>query len=154
MNTIEFELRFVASRINEIRQELKELKDDADSDDDIDEEIEDLKNELKKTRQSKNDSFQIWQVLTEAEEVRRTMLDIEGGEEDASTPLLTTSPIVGSRITSIDSLQQLLKRKRNTNILGNIGVDENEERLDEEPEHIDVDENEEKLDEELYVTLV
>ena len=106
VNKIEFELRFAASGINEIRQELKELKDDADDEDDIDEEIEDLKNELKKTRQSKKDSYKNWQVVTEAEEVRRTMLDIEGDEEDASAPLLITSPTLGSTITSIDSLQQ------------------------------------------------
>ena len=105
VNKIEFELRFAASCINEIQQELKELKDDTDIDDDIDEEIEDLKNELKMTRQSKKDSFQNWQVVTEAEEVRRTMLDIEGDEEDTSVPLLTASPTFGSTITSIDSLQ-------------------------------------------------
>ena len=54
VNKIEFELRFAASRINEIREELKELKEDADSDNNIDLETKQLKQELKLTRQSKH----------------------------------------------------------------------------------------------------
>ena len=114
------------------------MKDDADDVDDFVWEIQELKNELKKTRQSKKDSYQNWQVVMEAEEVRRTLLDIKGDEEDT---FITTSPTVDSTITSTTDT---LKRKRtNSNIPEQIGV---EDSLVKELEFIGVNETNENHD--------
>ena len=163
INKIEFELRFAASRINEIREELKELKEDAESDDDIDSETEELKKELKTTRQSKKDSYQNWQVVTEAEEARRTMLDIEGDEEDETQALessacaqsssIATSPTVGSTLTTLDSLPSRNKCS-NVAATGSVGTINSLKRKQPPtiPEHIGLGEDEEILDDNSYVT--
>ena len=62
VNKIEFELKFTASRIKEILEEIKELREDCDGDADVLLEIIDLKEELKKTRKAKKDTFQNWKV--------------------------------------------------------------------------------------------
>ena len=80
-SNIEFELRYAESRIKEIKEELKELKDNSDSgsdsDDDVETKTKELKGELKKTRVPKKESFRNWNIVCDADEERRTQLDIQ-----------------------------------------------------------------------------
>ena len=79
---IEFEMRYYGTRIKEIRDEMKELMEDADSDSENVESMKELKHELKLARASKKDALQNWIVVTEAEEARRSLLDIVDESDD------------------------------------------------------------------------
>mmetsp|Transcript_20672 Transcript_20672/g.19901 ORF Transcript_20672/g.19901 Transcript_20672/m.19901 type:complete len:83 (+) Transcript_20672:191-439(+) len=57
INKVEFELNFASDRIKEIREELKELRED-DAEDTEEGLLVLLKDELKKTKSSKKDLFQ------------------------------------------------------------------------------------------------
>ena len=83
IDKIEFEMRYYSSRIKEIVDELKELREDGDSDDEKENEVKQLKSELKSVRRSKKNAFQNWTVVTQAEEVRRTMVTI--ADDDSSS---------------------------------------------------------------------
>ena len=80
IDKIEFEMRNYSSRINEIVDELKELREDGDSDDETKDEVKQLKSELKSVRRSRKDVFQNLTVVTQAEEAMRTMVTIEDDE--------------------------------------------------------------------------
>ena len=79
---IEFEMRYYGTRIKEIRDEMKELMEDADSDSENVKSMKELKHELKLARAAKKDAFQNWKVVTEAEEARRSLLDIADERDD------------------------------------------------------------------------
>ena len=87
IDKIEFEMRYHTSRIKEISEELKELREDGNNDQDT---VDELKKEIKKARLAKKDAFQNWQVVTDAEEGRRTLLDIQDNDEYTSSVDLTT----------------------------------------------------------------
>ena len=63
INSIEFELKFAAARVKEIKEELEEIRVDRDEDD----VLETLKTELKNTRTSKKKLFQKWKEITDTE---------------------------------------------------------------------------------------
>ena len=56
--------------------------EDADSDSENVEIMKELKHELKLARAEKKDAFQNWKVVTEAEEARRSLLDIADESDD------------------------------------------------------------------------
>ena len=82
IENIEFEIRYYGTRIKEIRDEMKELMEDAGSDSENVESMKELKHELKIARAGKKDAFQNWKVVTEAEEARRSLLDIADESDD------------------------------------------------------------------------
>ena len=77
INTIEFELKFAAARVKEIKEELEEIRADGDEDDLLDS----LKLELKNTRSSKKKLFRKWKEVTDKELERRRNLDENVGKE-------------------------------------------------------------------------
>ena len=74
INNMEFQLKFTTSRIKEIKEEIRELKDEAGSDDDIDDELKELKSELKSCKESRNSLYTSWKALSDEEVARRTQL--------------------------------------------------------------------------------
>ena len=70
VNKLESELKMLGLQVKEMREELKELKDDGEYDYDSDLQVEALIDELKETRDSKKDSYSNWKVIIEAEEGR------------------------------------------------------------------------------------
>ena len=74
-------MRYHTSRIKEIRDEIKELREDDDSDDKRLNLIIQLIFELKDLQKIKKDTSTNWSVVTEAEEVSCTLRDVE--EDDS-----------------------------------------------------------------------
>ena len=115
INKIEFQLRFAAARIKEIKEELQEIKDDSDSDDDKKSKIHDLKQELKMTRESKKDSYQNWKVVTEAEEARRVLLNTEVDiPKDADSISTATSASSKRKLDGDISSEIIVKNNKKT----------------------------------------
>ena len=61
-------MRYYSSRIKEIVDELKELREDGDSDDEKENEVKQLKSELRSVRRSKKNAFQNWTVKKQGEQ--------------------------------------------------------------------------------------
>ena len=80
ISKVEFRMKFAASRVNEIREEISEMKEESDCEE-KDTRIKSLKIELKKTRNDKQSFYNTWNQITEAEVSRRTLIDIESDED-------------------------------------------------------------------------
>ena len=120
IDKIEFEMRYYSSRIKEIVDGLKELRED----DKKEEEIKQLKSELKSVRKSKKNAFQNWKVVTQAEEAWRTMITMEYDESSSwkyQSPITTSS--IGYSVTNTTIVTECSQSiPENVNITGKIRV--------------------------------
>ena len=95
-------MRYAASRIREVREEISELKEDEIDGDNTQTEIFVLKNELKDTRTKRKRMHKQWEEVTDEEEKRRTMLDLEENNKEmdfssiSNTTLTTNSTMLTS----------------------------------------------------------
>ena len=110
------EMKMSTTRVNEIRVEIQDLKDDLENDgdeDDIKEQQRELKNELKLLRYDKKSLYSRWKVMTDAEEARQTLLDIESDEEDEVrvVNIVNNSPGALSSVSGISSVDDTPKTK-------------------------------------------
>ena len=80
ISKVEFQMKFAASRVNEIREEISEMKEESDCEE-KDTSIKRLKMELKKTRDDKQSFYNTWNQITEAEVSRRTLINIKSDED-------------------------------------------------------------------------
>ena len=112
IDKVEFEMRYQTSRIKEIKDELIELRDDSDEDEDNAVAIIELKREMKEVRKDKKDSYKNWKIVTDAEEGRRTLLDMDDDDVDDSVDLATHfdhAESIDSRSTMTESVQSKAK---------------------------------------------
>ena len=89
IDKIEFEMRYQTSRIKEIKDEMEELREDSDDAEEKLETLSQLKKELKVVQKAKKDAYQNWKVATDAEEGRRTLLDMNDSIEESTISLST-----------------------------------------------------------------
>ena len=78
-------MKMATTRVNEIHVEIQGLKDDLDNggdEDDIKQQQNELRSELKLLQYDKKSLYNRWKVMTDAEEARQTLLNIESDEED------------------------------------------------------------------------
>ena len=90
IDRIEFQMRYYSTRIKEINDELRELRQEAKNGDDNIEYQAELKEELKKVRKSKKEAFSNWSIVSETEEGRRALLEME--DED-NAPAVTADTV-------------------------------------------------------------
>ena len=89
---LELELKYHASRINELKEEVKELKEDGYLEDDetkID--LKELKGELKRLKELRNSTFQNLNIVMGAEVERRAMGERNETTNDSSMETSTSS---------------------------------------------------------------
>ena len=90
IDRIEFQMRYYTTRIKEITDELRELRQEAkDGDDNIEYQAE-LKEELRNLRKSKKDAFSNWSIVSGTEESRRALLEMD--DED-NAPAVTEDTV-------------------------------------------------------------
>ena len=83
-------MRYYSTRMKEITDELRELRQEAkDGDDNIEYQAE-LKEELKNLRKSKKEAFSNWSIVSETEEGWRELLEME--DED-NAPAVTADTV-------------------------------------------------------------
>ena len=68
---------------------MEELREDSDDAEEKSETLFQLKKGLKVVRKAKKDSYQNWKVVTDAEEGRRTLLDMNDNIEESTIDLST-----------------------------------------------------------------
>ena len=98
---IEFEMRYHTTRIKEISDELKDLREDELNGDDNTKEQANLKIEMKNVRQAKKNAFINWRVVTEAEEGRRAFLEMEDEESEKSHADNSTSDTLSTKSKTV-----------------------------------------------------
>ena len=89
INKIEFQLKYQTSRIKEIQDEIREVREDGDGDIDVNV-LSELKRELKESWKAKKEAYEKWSVITDAEEGRRTLMDMN----DDNDGIVTVEPYV------------------------------------------------------------
>ena len=121
---MEFQLKFTTSCIQEIKQEIKELKDDADSDDDdVIDKVYNLKKELKIFKESQKEIHHKWKETSEAEVKRRTELQSSSNydiEKFSSSDTMATSS------TSLKRKHSDLEKSTDCDVPKVIGSDNDE----------------------------
>ena len=102
-NKIEFDMKYCADRVKEIKEEIAELKDDAEDGEDTVEEINALKKELKSLRGKRKSLYEKWTQLNDEEEKRRMVIDVSTeNQSNSTTP--TKSTITEPDITQGDDV--------------------------------------------------
>ena len=88
IDKIEFQLKYYTSRIKEIQDEVNELRMYGDNDDEA---MSELRKELKESWKENKEAYDKWSVITDAEEGRRTLMDMKDDNEDG---IVTVEPYV------------------------------------------------------------
>ena len=80
-------MRYQTSRIKEIKDEMEELREDSNDAEDKSENLSQLKKEPKVVRKVKKDAYQNQKVVTDTEEGRRNLLDMNDNIEESTIDL-------------------------------------------------------------------